>query len=102
MTVFDEDKCDFSYRQEYINVSAVIEKNTNFLRIDDQMNNSIFQKSLLSSSLAHLKILGWIIRKRDYYENCALYSARVYTYLRDLSNVDKYAINNNYTWEAIP
>lgn len=72
-------------------------------RIDDRIDNSISRKSLLSSSLAHLNILGWTIRKRDYYENCALYSARVYTYLRDSSNVDKYhAINSDYTWEAIP
>lgn len=46
---FDGDKCDFSYRQEYINPSIVIERNSNLQNtesLDDQMNNSIPRKSL--------------------------------------------------------
>jgi hypothetical protein len=42
-------------------------------------------------------ILGWITRERGHCDNYALYSARVYTYLRNSSNVDKHhAIDSNY------
>jgi len=45
----------------------------------------------------HTTILGWITRERGHCDNYALYSARVYTYLRNSSNVDKHhAIDSNY------